>query len=139
MGTAGGKSGGASCCPPEWAGGDAGWDYIQHRKGSPATFSIQPNKASSSQPPIPDPSACFACWKLETGGVRWEEGGGVWKTNCSSTSGLWVLQAVEMERSHFQLQIGKQVLNVSCGAPENRAACRDTSSGRWDAARQGAG
>lgn len=28
----------------------------------------------------------------------WEEGGGAWKTNCSCTSGLWVLQAFEVEK-----------------------------------------
>lgn len=63
----------------------------------------------------------------------------MWKTNCSYILGLWVLQAFEMEKSDFQLQIGNWILNVSFAVPEEPATCCNASprsAGMWPA-RQG--
>lgn len=99
VGAAGMEAEGASCCPPERAGGEAGQGAagapagdMQLKKGFPATLPVHIRKASSPKFLSMIHHFVLPPGNSRGGDVRWEEGGGAWKTNCSYTSGLWVPQ-----------------------------------------------
>lgn len=140
------RKGPRALCPR--AGG--WWSSLEVRLGW-GSWVMCGSKSGSLQPPLfksgkPEaPKSLFMIHhlvlplgNLRGAGVRWEEGGGVWKTNCSYTWGLWVLQAFEMEEKvifNCKLVTGSLMPALWCQkTPQPAVTPRRTALGRAHAA-----